>query len=234
MLFGPAMVGWAAVAGDPGWIPDPLLAARRFFAANAENKPSGCKQDIGIREISFILGMQVLPLVAALEVSALLQTAGVLSHKVDWLRGIVSLPDSRLSAACRSGLKCSRRSPFSPSCRRAIFLGDHFIRRSQRGGTFKKDLLTFFLVAYIPLPFIIVSVIAYPTNRSGILFALVFSPHHPFSPAVQHIQEQAGAGTPLAGAFHAKQYQPGAAIYPQPRKPAHHHPPAGDTAAGCG
>ena len=86
-----------------------------------------------------------------------------------------------------------------------IFLGDHLIhrfpKRFQR--MFKKDLRTFLLVELIPLPFIIVSVSSYPSNRAGLLFTMVTSPP-PGSPAVQYVKEPAGVGTPAAGAFHAE------------------------------
>jgi PAS domain S-box-containing protein len=210
LFFGPAMVGWATVAGilagylirdgrQNGFSLRALTAKvgkggqRRAKAGKGGQRPPGRpaarsldRLGSGIIKIiftpkfwnaepSFILGMQVLPLVAALEATALLQKAGVLSRNVDWLRGIASLPETNLAAG-QIWPEIIVPVAIFAILQTAIFLGDHIIHRSQTGSGFKQDLLTFLLVGFIPLPFVIVSAIAYPSNRWGILASLLALP----------------------------------------------------------
>jgi PAS domain S-box-containing protein len=215
LLFGPSMAGWATLAGilvgylvrygrQSGFSLRTLSiyagkgGQRRAKEGKDEPKPPDHpttrppdRSNIfaiktWMAEAGFTLGTQVLPLVLTLEASRLLQTAGVLSGKVDWLRGIASLPEAN-TAAGQIWPEVLMPVAIFAILQTAVYLGDHFIHRSHMDGHFKKDLQTFLLVAYLPLPFIIISAVAYPANRIGILLSLVSLPtilvvllHHSF------------------------------------------------------
>lgn len=180
LLFGPTMVGWASVAG----IVAGYLIRRwrqgdfslRMWAAKAgKNRPSSVEPKTWGAEAGYLLGMQILPLVAALEASHALQSMGVFSRNVNWLQGLVSLPDTQNIAAQMWPVVLVPVLIFA-ILQTAIFVGDHLSLRFPKGDGFTKDLRTFLLVELIPLPFILLSVSIYPSNRVGQLFALVTLP----------------------------------------------------------
>ena len=185
LLFGPSMVGWATVVGilagylirhwRKGDLSLRTLTVKAGVARNASgNRPNTIGSKIWNAEAGFILGMQVLPLVAAAQI-AVATSPQATSPQVDWLRGIASLPDAKNAAGQIWPAVLVPVAIFTV-LRTAIFVGDHLIRRSRMGDGFKKDLRTFLLIELIPLPFIILAVIAYPSNRAGFLFALVSLP----------------------------------------------------------
>lgn len=181
LLFGPVMVGWATGIGI---LAGALIRYGRLgalslrgqaSAARLPDRPNLFAARILNAEAVFILGMQVLPLVGALEASRLLQSAGVLSHNVNWLRGIASPQDAGRAAGLIWPEVIVPAALFA-LLQTAIFLGDHLILRSQMGERFKNDLRTFLLIEFIPLPFIIVSAIVYPSSRTGLFFAMLALP----------------------------------------------------------
>ena len=162
LLYGPEMTGWATTAGIVvGYI---IRRGRqgdfpisKLFAKAGKNRSSKAEPKIWLAEIGYLLGMNVLPLIIALEASRALQSAGVLSKAVDWLQGTASLPGVQDFAAQIWPDVLAPVFLFA-LLQIAIFLGDAIWHRSIRDDGFTKDLSTLLLVTLLPLPYITLSV----------------------------------------------------------------------------
>jgi PAS domain S-box-containing protein len=180
LLFGPSMVGWATVAGilagllirhwrQDGFSLRNLAPKTGIIRPKTVPVKSTYVQTIWNAETAFLVGMQVLPLVAALGMSA---AAG---GKVDWLAGIANLGDAQQAAGQIWPAVLMPVAIFA-GLHTLIFLGDNLVHRSWKHDGFRKDGYTFLLIELVPLPFIILTVSDYLSNQAGLLLALVLLP----------------------------------------------------------